>query len=798
MYTYDEVYGATLEYFKGDELATKVWIDKYALRNTDGDLLEKTPTNMHWRLAKEFARVEKSKFKKPFTEKEIFDLLDHFKYIVLQGSPMYGIGNPYQYVSLSNCYVIPSPQDSLLGIKYTDSQITQIACRRGGAGWDISTLRPKNTRVKNAANTTSGAVSFAKEYSESIRTVCQSGRRGASLQSMSVYHPEILDFIKIKRNLNELTGSNISVKLPHKFMQAVLDDTDFDLQWPVSSKTPSIIQKVKARDIWGEFVYSAWLSAEPGCAFIDTVHEYSTSAPYGYIEEASNPCFEQCLPAYGCCRLLLQNLYSYVNKPFTTEASFNYELFKQHNIALQRIGDDLVDLDIEKIQRILDKISQDKEPKHIKDVAIRLWQNILKLTKIDRRIGCGLTGIGDCLAALNITYGSPESIEIIDKIMRAFTSNIYAASVQIAKELGPFSRYNKNKDKKSKFIQQLSLDNPSLIKEMEKYGRRNMALLTMSPAGSVSLLTQTTSGIEPCFQLEYKRRKKIVGTEQDKKIDNIDNLGDAWQEFDVQHPKLKEWKFVTNNDDITKSPWYKCCAKDINWQDRINVQATIQKYVDNSISSTINLPSATTVEEIEQIYLTAWQRGLKGITIYRDGCRDGVLVNKNSNTNERPKELPCDVHHVSVKGQSYFVLVGLLNNSPFEIFAGKNGSIEPLIKTGKIIRKKKGFYKFESDDTELSPITSFSNETEEAITRLVSTSLRAKVDLNLIVTQLEKVGGASGEIHGFAKGLARILKKYTKDGTKIEGESCPSCQSSLVRKEGCWSCEKGCGYTKCT
>lgn len=801
VYSYEEVYEASLEYFNGDELATNVFVTKYALQNNDGHYLEKTPDDMHHRIAKEFARIEKDKFKEPLTEEQIFELLRGFKRIIPQGSPMYGIGNKYQYVTLSNCYVLPSPCDSYLGITYLDSQITQISSRRGGCGWDMSTLRPKNMKVTNAAGSTTGVVSFMNRYSNTVREVCQSGRRGASLQSLKVNHPEIMNFIKCKNDDTSITGSNISVQFTDEFMDCIINNKEeFELKWPVDSDNPRISIKINPQDIWKAFIDNTWNRAEPGAMFVDTVHRRSTSATSKEFEEvSSNPCAEQYLPAYGCCRLLAINLYTYVQNKFTPKAYFDYQAFSNDVRLMQRLADDMVDLDIECIERIIKKIKSDPEPLEIKQIGIDLWENIKMVSKLDRRTGCGIVGLADCLAAMNMKYTAPASIHQCDAIFKILKHAAYESSVEMAKEIGSFPVYDYELDKKSEFIQELKDEEPALYNKMKKYGRRNMTLLTVAPTGSVSLLTQTSSGIEPVFMLEYTRRKKINPSEKNVKVDFVDKIGDKWTEYKVYHRGFLDWQSVNNDNNVKNSPYYRATAHDIDYVQKVKLQATIQKHIDNSISVTTNLPKDITKEKVSELYLLAYKLGCKGFTIYRDGCRSGVLISdvKTEFPLERPRELPCDVHHISIKGQQYFILVGLIDGRPYEVFAGKNGFLPQTIKTGTIIRKKKDFYKaiFDGADEELSPITATTSEMEECITRLVSGLLRTGADMYFVVKQLEKVGEHQTDMHSFARSVARALKKYIPDGTK-DGSKCPECGEELIRESGCKTCR--CGYSACS
>lgn len=945
MYSYQEALEASIKYFDGDELAAKVFIDKYALRNNDDEILEKTPEDMHRRLAKEFARIEKNKFKKPLSEDEIFELFKGFKKIVPQGSPMYGIGNPYQYVSYGNCFVIPNPADSYLGIMHTDTQITQISCRRGGVGWDVSDLRPVGVGVRNAAKSTTGVISFMKRFSNTVREIGQSGRRGASLQSLAVNHPEIIDFIKVKQDLTQVTGSNISVKFTDEFLQAVEEDKDFELKWPVDSDTPKITKIVKAKDIWKEFIHSAWLMAEPGAMYWDTVIRRSTTAPYkkfGYIETSSNPCViagtlvdtpygkipvedikvgdlvtvygggcekvgsievnenmptfevvfsngvtqhvtesheyfkmdrydignptpltnisvgdeilintsehkakileikphkvctvydihcpnsdswvtsnivqrgcgEQHLPPYASCRLILINLYTYVKNRFTKKAYFDFEQFTQDVKYMQRLGDDMVDLELEAVDRIIKKIKSDPESDEIKKPGLDLWKKVKECAINDRRTGCGFTALADCIAALNMGFDSKQSLEFIDKMSESLKIAAFTESVEMAKELGPFPIYDSSLDISSEFVQELRDEHPELYKKMVKYGRRNMTLLTVAPAGSVSCLTQTSSGLEPVFMLEYKRRKKGNPGDKDFRSDFVDQNKDHWMEFIVRHHGLQEWMNVTGKTNLEESPYHKSTAHDINWVEKVKMQGIIGKHIDNSLSVTVNLPNDVTEEKVSEIYLTAWKTGCKGMTIYRDGCRTGVLVSNDKKEEKhglvktqapsRPKALQCDVHHLTVKGVRYCAIIGLMENEPYEVFIMRNCNnegdsiISRTITKAQLEKQKRGHYNIIDGDgqTVYEIISANCEEHEEMLARMTSTALRHGSDISFIVHQLEKT---RGDMQSFSKVIARTLKKYIKDGTEVKGEICQNCSGKLVRTSGCIECIN-CGWSKC-
>ncbi len=806
-YKYSNAIKKSMEYFDGEELPAKVFLDKYALRDNDLNLVEATPEDMFNRIATEISRIEKNKFKKPYSFEEIKEFIKDFKRIIPQGSPMYGLGNPYQYVSLSNCFVIEPPVDSYGGICLADQEIVQISKRRGGVGTDLSNLRPSGSSTTNAAKTSTGIVSFMERFSRTIREVGQSGRRGALLISLSVHHPEILDFAKIKRDLTKVTGANISIRLTDEFLQAVKDDKEYEQRFPVDSKTPQISQMVSAKEVWKEIIENAHAMAEPGLLFWDTIIRESPAdcySDFGFKSVSTNPCGEIILCPNDSCRLLLLNLLTYVEEPFTKKAWFNYNRFKEDARIAQRIQDDIIDLEKEALQRIINKIKKDPEEKRIKEVELNLWKETVKKCESGRRTGTGITALGDTLAALGIKYGSKKSIETVDEIYKTLKLGCYESSVEMAKELGPFPIWDYKLEKNNPFLLRIKEESPALYKEMKKYGRRNIACGTTAPAGSVSILTQTTSGIEPCYQISYKRRKKINQNDEEIKVDYIDQTGDRWQEFDVHHPTVKIWKKVTGETDVTKSPWYGCCADDIDWRSRIKLQAVANKHVDHSISSTINLPTDVTVEEVANIYETAWQEGVKGITVYRKDCRSGVLVDntkeekkmiKKTQAPKRPKILKCDVYHTVSKGEQYFVLVGMLGAEPYEVFAGKDGNIKKSLRAGNVKKLRRGQYSLleENGDVVLEMISEKISDDQEAITRLISSNLRHGCDVSFVVHQLEKV---KGDLLSFAKALSRVLKKYIPENTRVHGETCKECGADLVRIEGCIAC-RSCGWSRC-
>ena len=831
-FPYPVVLKASKTYFGGDELAAKVYADKYALRNNDKELLELTPADAFRRVARELARIEAKKFAKPYTEDEIFGWMNGFKYIIPQGGCLYGIGNTEQFVSLSNCYVVEPPKDSYGGIHFTDEQITQISKRRGGTGTCLDNLRPCGSPTRNSSRTSTGPVSFAERYSYSIREVGQDGRRGALMLMLSIHHPTILEFIKSKLELDKINGANISVKITDAFMQAVKECADYELRWPVEGEA-KISSLSPAQKVWECIMFHAWKSGEPGVLFWDTILRESVADCYaslGFRTVATNPCSELPLCTLDSCRLLLLNLFSFVEHPFTDEAIFNFELFFTMAKRAQRLMDDIIDLEIECIDRIIAKIDRDPEDERYKVRERELWQTVREKCFNGRRTGTGVTGLGDVFAALNIPYASDKSLAYTDGIFKTLKFACYTSSLEMAKELGPFPIFNHHLEKDNPFLSRIKQEEliwygnqiqigerpegavlPTgismggvLYNEMAKYGRRNIACLTCAPAGSMGIVCQGSSGFEPVPFLLMKRRKKGNMTDEDFRVDFTDQSGDTWMEFEAEHPKIKLWREVTGKTDIKDSPWWGCTAEELDYSQRVRMQGIAQKHIDHAISSTINLPENITQEEVGKIYQLAHQVGCKGITVYRKNSRTGVILDasldnakKSDIIKDRPREVGCDVHHITVKGQQYFVLVGMVNGKPYESFAGKNGFIPKKVKTGKIIRKRANFYiaKFDDTDIELSPITAACTEMEEIISRLISLALRSGADVHRVVQQLEKVGERYHDLQGFCRGLARALKKYIPDGTEEE-DKCPQCMASLIRQDGCVQCNS-CGWTRC-
>ena len=816
----EEAMQASKDYFCGDELAASVFINKYALRDNDGNLLELTPTDMHHRLAKEFARIE-AKYPNPMSEEEIFAMFDKFKRVIPQGSPMSAIGNSYKLQSSSNCFVIDPPFDSYSGIMTTDQQQAQIMKRRGGVGFDISKLRPKGMTTQNAAGTTDGIGVFMERFSNTCREVAQSGRRGALLMSIDCHHPEILTFINIKRDLEKVTGANISIRWSDEFLSAVERCEKVQLRFPVEKGVPHQVEDlVDARHIWEEFITSSWTSGEPGNLFWTTAVAQTPADIYseeGFGSTSTNPCGEVICSSKDSCRLIVINIFTYITDPFTSKAKFDAASFKRDVIKAQRLMDDLVDLEIELIDKIIAKVQSDPEPTNIKQIELDLWTGIRLAAVSGRRTGLGVTAVGDTIAALGVCYGSKKSIAIVDEIYKALALGAYESSVIMAKERGTFPVFSHKKEKGHLFLQRLWDADPELHKLYLKHGRRNIALTTTAPTGSVSTMTQTSSGIEPVFMTHYKRRKKINPNDKEARVDFVDQMGDKWQEYIVHHHGVAAWMMVTGKHDITQSPYQGATANEIDWGAAVDLQAAAQKWVCHAISKTINLPSTATKEDVHKVYWRGWKSGCKGMTVYRDGCRSGVLVSadevKKSETDgrppaiqtthapKRPEVLPCDIHHVTIKGTKWVILVGLMNTVPYEMFAGsaENLILPSKLKAGNIRKIKHGTYSLHvpsGDDGEefviKNIVNTFDNPESAWATRMISMSLRHGVGTEFVVEQLNK----DGNITDINKVLSRVLKKYIADGTTSHAK-CRECGSKdVVYAEGCLTC-KGCGYSKC-
>jgi ribonucleoside-diphosphate reductase alpha chain len=829
IYSQEEALKASVEYFDGDELAATVFVTKYALRNSGGELVELIPSDMHRRLAREFARIE-AKYTNPMTEDEIFNLLDKFKYIVPQGSPMSAIGNPNQVQSISNCFVIDPPRDAYGSIARADENVLQIQKRRGGVGIDLSNIRPRGVRVNNAAATSDGIGIFMERYSNTTREVAQSGRRGALMETISIRHPDIETFVNIKQDKTKVTGANVSVRVSDEFMRAVESNDFYELQWPTEAigEDVRVRKTIVAKDLWKQMMNAAWSTAEPGILYWDTVRRLSMAdefADKGFLTVCTNPCSELPLSVADSCRLLLLNLSSYVEAPFTSDAKFDFNKFELHAKQAQRLMDDLVDLELEAIDNILAKVKSDPEPEEEKVHELSLWNNIRKACHNGRRTGTGITALGDTIAALGIRYGSQDSIDVTDAIYRTLAVSTHASSVEMAIERGAFPAWEPGRYANNEFANRLmKVSDQDTNEKFFNFGRRNIALTTTAPAGSVSTLTKTTSGIEPAFMLHYKRRKKLVQSEIDNgaNVDFVDALGDKWQEYDVYHHGFKKWMDVSGLSKIEDSPYYNSTSSDVDWIASIDLLAAAQKWTEHSISKTINLPKDVTVDLVSEVYLRAWKLGIKGVTVYRDGCRDGVLIsadssNEKSTTQEitnrhapkRPKVLECDLQRVTVKGEKYLVLVGLLDGKPYELFAGLSDKLEvpkrfehgKLIKNGK---NKNGLstYNLTIDLGEDEPLvvkdvaTMFDNATYSTFTRLISLSLRHGTPVQYMCEQMSK--STDEDMQSFAKVVSRVLKKYIPDGSMPASEkACLSCGStSIAYQQGCVTC-LSCGSSKC-
>lgn len=831
----EEILKSCIEYFKGDTLAADVWINKYALR--DGDkVYELNPDEMHRRLAREFARIE-HKYKNPLSEDDIYELLKDFKYIIPQGSPMAGIGNNFQVVSLSNCFVIGNPanSDSYGGILKIDQEQVQLMKRRGGVGHDLSHIRPKMSPVKNSALTSTGIVPFMERYSNTTKEVAQGGRRGALMLSISIKHPDAEDFIDAKMELNKITGANVSVKIDDEFMRCVVSGKPYKQQFPINSDNPSVIKEIDARELWKKIIHNAWQSAEPGVLFWDTIIRESVPdcyASFGFKTISTNPCGEIPLCAYDSCRLLAINLYSYVKHPFTPEAEFDFELFKQHVQKGQKLMDDLIDLEMEKIERILAKIESDPEPEGIKRTEKELWLNIKMKCLEGRRTGFGITAEGDMLAAMGLTYGTDEATAFAVEVQKTLACSAYRSSALMARDRGAFPIYDYKLEENNPFIQRLRSADEELYSLMKQYGRRNIALLTIAPTGSVSICTQTSSGIEPAFLVSYRRRRKVNPNDSEATISFTDEEGQAWEEYNVLHHKFAVWAEINGynvadlvhkytdeqlQEVIAKSPYNNATANCVNWVNKVKMQGAIQKWVDHSISVTVNIPKETSEEVVDKIYQTAWESGCKGMTIYRDGSRNGVLVSgssKNNNTftetkaPKRPKKLEADIIRFQNDKEKWIAVVGLYEGRPYEIFSGKAASfvLPNSVEKGWVIRVKEednlpARYDFQFLDNDGYKVTieglsrMFKKEYWN-YAKLISGILRHGMPITNVIELISKLTLDTDSINTWKNGIARALKKYVKDGTIVEGEKCPQCGGKIIYTSGCKQCSD-CGWSKC-
>ena len=838
IYTYDEAQQASLDYFGGDELAARVWVTKYALKDSFGNLFEKTPDDMHRRIAREIARVENN-YPNPMSEDEVFELIRNFKYIVPQGSPMSGIGNNYQVGSLSNCFVIgiDGTPDSYGGIMKIDEEQVQLMKRRGGVGHDLSHIRPKGMPVKNSALTSTGLVPFMERYSNSTREVAQDGRRGALMMTVSIKHPDSEAFIDAKMIEGKVTGANVSVRIDDDFMQAAVDNKPYVQQYPVDSDEPMVKKEVEAAALWGKIVHNAWKSAEPGVLFWDTVTRESVPDCYadlGFRTISTNPCGEIPLCPYDSCRLLAINLYSYVLNPFTPEASFDFDLFKTHVAKAQRMMDDIIDLEMEKIDKIIDKIDSDPENAEVKQTERHLWEKIRSKTLKGRRTGVGTTAEGDMIAALGLRYGTPEATDFSVEVHKALAIAAYGSSVNMAKERGAFEVYDAEREKNNPYINRLREASPELYDEMVANGRRNIACLTIAPTGTTSLMTQTTSGIEPVFLPVYKRRRKVNPNDPEVHIDYVDETGDAFEEYIVYHPKFLKWMEVNDIERkgsytqeeldalVARSPYYKATSNDVDWMEKVKMQGRVQKWVDHSISVTINLPSDVTEDLVNRLYVEAWRSGCKGCTVYRDGSRSGVLVavekkaeptvkEADAHVHKRPIELEADVVRFQNNKEKWIAFVGLLDGEPYEIFTGladdEDGIFCPKSVThGKIIKaiddKGNKRYDFQFVNkrgykTTIEGLSDKFNPEYWNYAKLISGVLRYGMPIDQVLKLVGTLELDSQSINTWKMGVERALKKYLPNGTKANGQKCPNCgNDTLIYQEGCLICTS-CGTSKC-
>lgn len=837
-YTHEEIMEKATAYFKGDTLAANVWMNKYALKDSEGLVYELTPEDMHRRIASEVARIE-HRYPNPMSEDELFELFRDFRYIIPQGSPMAGIGNNFQVSSLSNCFVIGGDgnYDSYGGIMKIDQEQVQLMKRRGGVGHDLSHIRPTGSPVKNSALTSTGIVPFMERYSNSTREVAQDGRRGALMLTISVKHPDAENFIDAKMEQGKVTGANVSVKIDDDFMQAVVNQTSYKQQYPIHSHKPTRVQEIDALGLWNKIIHNAWKSAEPGVLFWDTVIRESVPDCYadlGFKTLATNPCGEIPLCPYDSCRLLAINLFGYVENPFTPQATFDFRLFRKHAAKALRIMDDIIDLESEKIEAILDKIKGDPEDEEIKRIERRLWENIREKTLKGRRTGIGITAEGDMLAGLGLRYGTPEATSFSVEVHKILATEVYGASADLAGERGAFPIYNFEREKNNPFIQRMKEASPEVYEKMAKNGRRNIAMLTIAPTGSVSICTQTTSGIEPVFMVSYRRRRKVNPNDKNVNITFVDEIGDSWEEYNVFHPKFMDWltingydpeKVRTFDDDrlntiIEKSPYYKATSNDIDWVSKVKMQGEIQKWVDHSISVTVNLPKEATEDLVSQVYLTAWESGCKGMTIYRDGSRSGVLISNEKKEEEttfhetkaptRPQKLEADIVRFQNDYEKWIAVIGLLDGKPYEVFTGKADGfyLPPWVQKGWVIRNKedneRARYDFQFLDKEGYKVTieglsrSFNKEYWN-YAKLISGILRHGMPLPFLVNLIENLTFDNDSITTWKNGVVRSLKRYIPDGTSVNTkQECPQCKEKdgLIYKEGCLTC-KHCGYSKC-
>lgn len=834
-YSYAEVYSAALDYFKGDELAASTWVSKYAVKDLNGNFIELTPHDMHKRMAKEFARIEKSyghalnehlseygRIREPLGFEKIYEMFKEFRYLIPQGSVMAALGNPFMLASLSNCVVLPPVFDSYGGIFYTDQQMAQLFKRRCGVGIDISTLRPAGQYVSNAARTTSGAVTFMERFSNTTREVAQHGRRGALMITIDVAHPDIFEFVTSKQDLDKITGANISVRLSDEFMRCVEKDLEFKLRWPVDAADPIVTRNIKARDLWDLIIQNAHRAAEPGLIFWDRQHRYSTSSVYpGYRNVSTNPCSEIAMQGGDSCRLMAVNLLGFVDSPFTSSASFDWKKFHYVCYEGQRLMDDLVDLELEAIQRILEKIENDPEPDHIKETERRTWELLKDAGAKGRRTGLGFTALADTFAALGMKYASTDSLRFLSDLMKTKCRAEFESSVDMAIERGKFADFNMEFELQSDFIKMFSDEFADIFERMKVHGRRNISISTVAPTGSLSIMAKTSSGIEPVFMLSYKRRRKVDPTMKEASVDFIDSSGDRWQEHEVLHPGFELWKGKNAGVEVDKSPYHGSTAAEIEWKRRLELQSIVQKYVTHSISSTINLPSETDESTVSDIYLTAWKLGLKGITVYREGSRSGVLVAddekrelasafKETIAPKRPKKLHAEVLKFRNGNENWIAFIGLLEDRPYEIFTGRKEDSFDLpeeVRTGWIVKEKisdgskRYDFHYRNKEGRFVILEGLSRKFDKAYwnyAKLISGVLRHGMPLPQVIDLVHNLDLMSESINTWKNGVERALKKFIPAGTPPAERECPECgdPEGLVYEEGCIKC-RNCLMSRC-
>ena len=840
IYTYQDVLNSSLEYFKNDELAATTWINKYCLKDKNGNYLEKNPDDMHRRMADQFGRIESKylisegsknnlsqygKKRAPLTTDKIYQLFKDFKYVIPQGSVMYGLGNNEVIASLSNCIVVPSVLDSYGGVCYTDQQLAQLFKRRCGVGVDLSELRPKDASVSNAAGSTTGAVSFMNRFSNTTREVAQNGRRGALMLTLDVKHPDIEDFVTVKQDLTRITGANVSIRLSDEFMNAVVNNDKFTLQWPIDSKEPKYTREIEAKDLWNKIITCAHNTAEPGLIFWDRQHHYSTSSVYPDFKNSStNPCSEIAMQGGDSCRLIAVNLFSFVEEPFTKKAKFNYKKFYEVVYETQRLMDDLVDLELEAVERILAKIDADPEPDHIKYAERETWKLLAETGRKGRRTGLGFTALADAIAALGIKFDTDKALSVVDEVMKTKMSAEFDSSIDMSITRGQFEGFNRNIEDTSEFVQMMSEEFPEMYLRMMENGRRNISISTVAPTGSLSMLAQVSSGIEPVFMLSYVRRRKVNTSDENSKIDFVDDLGDAFEEFTVYHKNLETWMNTTGKSEISESPYTGATASEIDWRKRVEMQALVQKYTTHSISSTINLASDVSVDLVGDIYVDSWKKGLKGITVYRDGSRSGILVSADDKKQKelenkyvtetfvakRPHRIEAEIVRFHNESEKWLAVIGLVEGRPYEVFTGKMKdafNLPQWVEKGWVLKNRNDdgtsrydFQYIDSDGykTTIEGLSRSFNKEFWNYAKLISGVLRHGMPMPYVVDLIQNLNLYDEHINTWKNGVARALKRFVPAGTQAKDKKCPNCSDpeGLVFEEGCLKC-KSCGHSKC-